>query len=404
LEVKADLLSALRNSDTAAPSTLVRTPTPEVSSPALAATAGELDAPAARAATVERPAGLTLSDEVIQDIRNMPHGSRPDPRTYTAPEAIAEHLGHFDEGAARFMTETNLQKYGIGQRDGTAFVVPAAEANALEAAAAGSATKLEKALGLPDGLLQNNNLVRVDIPKPRELDLRMPSGNEAGANSQWIPGGRLPGGGREAVISVGRLQPGQYSTRVVAGGGVNPQIGNTVGGVEALRGLGGKDGHGFAGSVTPGGSAKAFAGHGVMNGMDTLSGHGQFVSPGGTTVVMPRPGITIADSTGRILENVGSVHELKQAIATGVGPNGQMLTPRNLRDLQNFQVVGPGQAGPNLTLLDPGFQGVKLNIMQNSTTTLAPTRLSELLELDMGCVFWAACTQPVPYIPKVGQR
>ena len=102
------------------------------------------------------------------------------------------------------MTATNLQKYGIGQRDGTAFVIPAAEANALEAAAAGSATKLEKALSLPDRLLQNNNLVRVNIPGPRELDLRMPSGNEAVANSQWISGGRL--------------QAGQYSTRVVTGG------------------------------------------------------------------------------------------------------------------------------------------------------------------------------------------
>lgn len=142
----------------------------------------------------------------------MPHGSRPDPKTYTAPEVMAEHLGQFDEGAARFMTDTNLQKYGIGQRDGTAFVIPAAEANALEASAAGSATKLEKALGLPEGLLQNNNLVRVDIPRPRELDLRMPSGNEAGANSQWIPGGRL--------------QQGQYSTRVVAGRGGNLQFGS----------------------------------------------------------------------------------------------------------------------------------------------------------------------------------
>lgn len=77
-------------------------------------------------------------------------------------------------------------------------------------------------MGLPEGLLQNNNLVRVDIPRPRELDLPMPSCNEAGANSQWIPGGRLPGSGREAVVSVGRLQAGQYSTRVVAGG-----VGNT---------------------------------------------------------------------------------------------------------------------------------------------------------------------------------
>lgn len=178
------------------------------------------------------------------------------------------------------------------------------------------------------------------------------------------------------------------------------EIGNVGSDAEALRGLGGTNGHALAESVTPGGSGKAFAGHGVMNGMDTLFGQGEFVVPQGTTVVLPRQGITIYDSTGRLLENVNSVDELNRAIATGVGPNGQILTPRNLRDLQGYQVVQPGQTGPNLTLLDPGFQGKTLNIMQNSTTTLAPTRLSDLLEPNMGCVFWAACTQPVPYIPK----
>lgn len=170
--------------------------------------------------------------------------------------------------------------------------------------------------------------------------------------------------------------------------------------MEAERALGSADGHSLAGSVTPGGSGRAFAGHGVMNGTDTLLGQGTFVMPNGTSVAMPRPGITIADSTGRLLENVNSVEELEKAIQTGVGPNGQILTPRNLKDLQGYQVVTPGQTGPNLTLLHPGYQNVKLDIFQNSTTTLNPTRLSDLLEPNMGCVFWAACTQPVPYLPK----
>ena len=52
----------------------------------------------------------------------------------------------------------------------------------------GSASAMEKTLGLPNGFLDGNQLVRVDMPKPRELNLIMPSGNEAGANSQWIPG------------------------------------------------------------------------------------------------------------------------------------------------------------------------------------------------------------------------
>ncbi len=37
---------------------------------------------------------------------------------------------------------------------------------------------------------------------------RMPSGNEAGANPQWIPGGYTSGGVMEAVID--SPSPGQY--------------------------------------------------------------------------------------------------------------------------------------------------------------------------------------------------
>ena len=39
----------------------------------------------------------------------------------------------------------------------------------------------------------------------------MPSGNEMGANSEWILGGKLPTGRSEAVID--RIPEGQYSER-----------------------------------------------------------------------------------------------------------------------------------------------------------------------------------------------
>ncbi|WP_434777190.1 hypothetical protein [Neisseria sp. Ec49-e6-T10] len=42
--------------------------------------------------------------------------------------------------------------------------------------------------------------IKIDIPYNSKLNLRVPSGNEAGANSQWIPGGKLPLGESEAVI------------------------------------------------------------------------------------------------------------------------------------------------------------------------------------------------------------
>lgn len=58
-----------------------------------------------------------------------------------------------------------------------------------------------------------------DPGDPSELtNLRMPSGNEAGANEHWIPGGYLPTGIPEAVIDipssatgVGRNLDGDYN-------------------------------------------------------------------------------------------------------------------------------------------------------------------------------------------------
>ena len=41
--------------------------------------------------------------------------------------------------------------------------------------------------------------VRVDIPKP--INIRIPFGNESGANSQWLPGGYTGGGITEATIN-----------------------------------------------------------------------------------------------------------------------------------------------------------------------------------------------------------
>jgi filamentous hemagglutinin len=107
------------------------------------------------------------------------------------------------------------------------------------------------------------------------------------------------------------------------------------------RGLGSTSGHQFA-TVTEGGSGQALAGHGVMESNATILGNGQYVSPPGTTVITPRPGIKISDSTGKILENVKSVEHLKIILSSGVGPNGQILVPRNFLDLAGYNFVAPG--------------------------------------------------------------
>lgn len=109
------------------------------------------------------------------------------------------------------MPKSNLEKYGIAQRDGTSFVMPDSEADAMIAATQGDLRAVERELGLPDGFLDSNEMVRIDIAAPKEFGLRMPSGNEAGANEQWIPGGYLPNGASEAVVDGGIVPPEGYT-------------------------------------------------------------------------------------------------------------------------------------------------------------------------------------------------
>lgn len=152
-----------------------------------------------------------LSAEKRDEIIAMPKGSRPDPSEYLSPDYIKNHLQKFNDGATRFMPASNLEKYGIAQRDGTSFVMPRNEADAMLEASGGNLRSMENELGLPEGFLDSNNLVRIDIADPGEYHLRMPSGNEAGANEQWIPGGVLPDGASEAVIHGGEIPPDDYT-------------------------------------------------------------------------------------------------------------------------------------------------------------------------------------------------
>lgn len=131
------------------------------------------------------------------------------------PKYISQHLALFDEGATKFMKETNFNKYGIGQIDGTSFVLSKTEADMLMKYANGDAAKLEQSLGLPSGFFSTGNVVRVDIPKPGDFNLRIPSGNEAGVNEFWVPGGILPNNNAEVVIDAGSILPSDYTVSPV---------------------------------------------------------------------------------------------------------------------------------------------------------------------------------------------
>lgn len=83
--------------------------------------------------------------------------------------------------------------------------MPKSLADSLVSKAGGNVAELERLLSLEPGTL-GANPVRIDVPSPNGL--RMPNGNELGANKQWIPGGHTGGGIPEATINP--VQPGTY--------------------------------------------------------------------------------------------------------------------------------------------------------------------------------------------------
>ncbi len=137
----------------------------------------------------------------VAEVTATAKGARPDPAEYLSPEYVARHQAAFADGGSRIVLESSHNKYGTFREDGSTFVMTRADADALLARANGDPAKLELELGLPAGQLSGGGgLVRIDFPAG---DLRIPTGNEAGANDQWIPGGRTPNGNYEAVARTG---------------------------------------------------------------------------------------------------------------------------------------------------------------------------------------------------------
>lgn len=146
-------------------------------------------------------AGLTRSR--IDDIIKTSKGRRPNPSTYLSQEYIDQHLDLFRDGVTKFYAQAPTG--AVGPPDGT-FVMPASVADDLIKQAGGDICILEQLLGLDSGAL-GKNPVRIDVNHP--TNLRMPTGNEAGANVFWLPGGYTSGGIPEAVVD--QIQPGQYT-------------------------------------------------------------------------------------------------------------------------------------------------------------------------------------------------
>lgn len=124
---------------------------------------------------------------------------------------IKAHREEFIDGASRIISTQQLNDWGPAHTDGTSFVFPTKIFANMLKEAGGDRGKLEAMLGMPPGQLGLGSLSRVDIKDPASLNVRIPSGNEAGANKQWLPGAKLPTGRLEGVIDLGKAPPGSWT-------------------------------------------------------------------------------------------------------------------------------------------------------------------------------------------------
>ncbi|MYL59331.1 hypothetical protein GLW20_17625, partial [Virgibacillus halodenitrificans] len=150
-----------------------------------------------------------LGELEIDEIVSIPKGSRPDPSTYLNQEYMDKHLSQFDDGLSVIQTEWAYGRYSeingfVGvPDDNTLFVLPKNYCDEIVSKANGDISIIEKELGFPEGYFSDGGgLVRVDADDVTGLNLRLPSGNETGANSLWIPGGYTSGNVPEAISDI----------------------------------------------------------------------------------------------------------------------------------------------------------------------------------------------------------
>ena len=146
----------------------------------------------------------------------IPKGKRPAPETYLKRRYIRRHLKNFKAGASCIVSKELLERHhgdSIGKADNSQFIMMKSEMDSVLMRSHGDLSRIEHELGIPVGAWKHRVLVRIDIPKPKKLKLRMPSGNEIGANVLWLPGGLLPTGYKEAVID--RIPKGRYKASLI---------------------------------------------------------------------------------------------------------------------------------------------------------------------------------------------
>ncbi|MGO4742384.1 PAAR domain-containing protein [Serratia quinivorans] len=154
--------------------------------------------------------GIPIRENEFNKILGTEKGGRPAPESYLSNRYIKNHLKDFDKGATRLVTKRDYIKYGLGKPDElkSEFVSSSKGMNKIISESKGNTKLLSDRLGVSKEQLDNGEMLRVDFYPTNKYSPQLPTGNEFGANPQWLPGGRLPKGDPEAIISMKDLKKG----------------------------------------------------------------------------------------------------------------------------------------------------------------------------------------------------
>ena len=135
----------------------------------------------------------------LQAVADTPRLSRPPVSSYMSASQQAAHLAQFDGGIVRVTSRTAINNFGtLGPPNG--FVTSLKDFRAVMHEAKGDLSVVERRLSLDPGTLKNNDTVIAVIERKDVPGLRVPDGNEGGANTRWAPGGYTSQGTIEAVM------------------------------------------------------------------------------------------------------------------------------------------------------------------------------------------------------------
>jgi len=135
---------------------------------------------------------------------NKPWKQRPEPETYLEPGYLSNHRQIFQDDIVRVTSQAKIDEFGtLGPKD--AFVMTRTEYNAIIQEHGRNLRVFEEKLGFETGSLSDDTIF-VGIKRQDLSEIKMPTGNESGANlAKWIPGGKTSGEVFEGIVDLSQF-------------------------------------------------------------------------------------------------------------------------------------------------------------------------------------------------------